>query len=160
MSRRLSLPLLLALLLPATALAGPPWITIELPANPWDVSTRGAFLVVHAYHHGLPMGAPLTGTADGVVHGQRKHITLAFEPAGRAGVYALRKQWEDGGRWVLRLTVSQGDHGDGGVAEALVVIAEDGSVSGVTVPTSAEHGGRFPRRVTQAEIDAALRGPR
>jgi len=27
---------------PAPALAGPPWISIELPANPYDRSTRAA----------------------------------------------------------------------------------------------------------------------
>ena len=30
----------------AVAVAGPPWLGIEYPANPHDASTRGAFLVV------------------------------------------------------------------------------------------------------------------
>ncbi len=158
MSRRFALAALLVAALPATALAGPPWISIELPANPWEPATRGAFLVVHAYHHGIPMAAPISGTAEGIVNGQRKSITLKFDQTSRAGVFALRKQWGNAGRWVLVITVSQGDHAEADIAQAVVEIAEGGSVSGVTVPTSAEHGGRLPRRATRAEIDAALRG--
>ena len=53
MFRKLSLTALLVAGLPAAAVAGPPWVSIELPANPWDETTRGAFLLVHAFHHGL-----------------------------------------------------------------------------------------------------------
>ena len=160
MSRRFALAALLVAALPAAALAGPPWISIELPANPWEPATRGAFLVVHAYHHGTPMAAPISGTAEGIVNGQRKTISLEFERTSRPGVFALRNQWGNSGRWVLVISVSQGNHADGDIAQAVVEIAEGGSVSGVTVPTSAEQGGRLPRRATRAEIDAALRGGR
>jgi hypothetical protein len=37
---------------------GPPWISIEYPVNPYDSSTKDAFLVVHAFHHGNPMNFP------------------------------------------------------------------------------------------------------
>jgi hypothetical protein len=157
MSRRLLLSLVLLAALPAAAFAGPPWISIELPANPWEPTTRGAFLVVHAYHHGTPMGAPISGTAEGIVNGQRKSIPLSFEKTSRSGVFALRNQWGNTGRWVLVITVSQGDHAEGDVAQAVVEVAE-GVVGRVSVPTSAEHEGRLPRRVTRAEIESVLRG--
>ena len=43
----------LAFLLAATsiALAGPPWISIEYPANALDKETRGALALVRIYHH-------------------------------------------------------------------------------------------------------------
>ena len=160
MSRRFALSALLLAALPATAFAGPPWITIELPANPWEPTTRGAFLVVHAYHHGTPMAAPVSGTAEGLVNGQRRTIQLNFDKTSRTGVFALRNQWGNAGRWVLVITVSQGDQVEGDIAQAVVEVSEDGRVTGVTVPTSAQHEGRLPRKATLAEIEAALRGGR
>ena len=55
--RSLGLAAACAALFAAPALAkGPPWISIELPANPYDQTMRGAFLLVHAFHHGKSMG--------------------------------------------------------------------------------------------------------
>lgn len=157
MSRRFALAALILAALPAAALAGPPWISIELPANPFDATTRGAFLVVHAYHHGTPMAAPISGTAEGLVNGERKAIPLRFERTSRSGVFALRNQWGAAGRWVLVITVSQGDDDREDVAQAVVEIS-DGAVTRVSVPTSANREGNFPRKVSRAEIEAALRG--
>jgi len=154
MIRRSALALLLAAALPATAFSGPAWISIELPANPWDRNTRGAFLVVHAYHHGTSISAPVTGIAEGVVAGRRRSIPLTFEPTGRTGAFSLRNQWGNEGRWVLVITVSQGGPDD--IAQAVVQIAE-GEVTGIQVPTRSAREGPIPRRVTQGEIEAALR---
>jgi hypothetical protein len=151
---KLSLTALLVAGIPAAAVAGPPWVSIELPANPWDQTTRGAFLLVHAFHHGFPIQVPVTGVAEGIVNGQRKTVTLTFEKASRPGVYALRNQWGNAGHWVLVITVSQ--HQDD-VAQAMVEISEAGAVTAVRVPVRAERDGSFPRRVTQAEVEAALR---
>jgi hypothetical protein len=160
-----SLPAVLALTALATAAApsagfakGPPWISIEIPANPWDQTTRGAYLLVHVFHHGLPMQVQPTGTAEGLVNGQRRSVPLSFEKAGRPGVYTLRNQWGGTGRWVLVITVSQGAHEGEDIVQAVVEVSEEGNVSAVRVPTRSERGQAFPRRVTQAEIDAALRG--
>lgn len=60
-------------------LAGPPWISIEYPANPLDPSTRGDYLLVHAFHHQLAVSAPVRGTAEGLVNGVRKSIELRFD---------------------------------------------------------------------------------
>jgi hypothetical protein len=156
MSRRLALALLASLSLPATLVAkGPPWISIELPANPWDRETKDAFLVVHAFHHGTPLPLPLTGTAEGIVDGKRRSVPLTFERTSRQGAYAMRNTWGNAGRWVLVITVSQGDHDD--VAQAVVRI-DNGQVIGVQVPTRKYPDGNFPRKITQQEIEAALNG--
>src|SRR4051812_11900730 len=100
-----------AALIAATATpltAGPPWISVELPGNPYDQKARDAYLIVHAFHHGEPVEYPVTGTAEGVVNGQRKTIQLTFQKTSRAGAFALTKQWSDGTPWVLALTVTQG----------------------------------------------------
>jgi hypothetical protein len=140
---------------PDVAAAGPPWISIELPANPFDAVSRGAYLLVHAFHHGTPMNFPVTGRAEGIVKGERKTITLTFEPTERAGVFALRNQWGEEGEWTLVLSVSQGK-GDGNTATALVQISE-GQVFSVQVPAEQRGQWKIPRAVTLAEVEATLR---
>ncbi len=107
MGSRIALAALLAVAVPSVVFAGPPWISIELPANPWDRDTRGAFLVVHTYHHGTVIEAPLSGTAEGMVGGKRRSVALTFEKTARPGVYTLSNQWGNQGRWVLLITLSQ-----------------------------------------------------
>jgi hypothetical protein len=139
------------------AAAGPPWISIEYPVNPFDRTTRGAYLLVHAYYHGTPVGYPVSGTAEGLVNGERRTVTLRFETTARTGVYALRKQWPTEGAWTLVISVTQSDHDRGGVAQALVELAPNGAVASVRVPTQQHAEGAFPRRLTSQEIEAAVR---
>lgn len=139
------------------ALRGPPWISIEYPVNPHDPTTRGAFLVVNAYHHGTPTGFPVRGTAEGLVGGQRRTVSLEFTRTSRPGVYALRKQWRDEGTWTLVLAVSQGE-GDGNTAQAIVDLAPDGSVARVKVPTRKDREGwSIPQPVAMSEVEHSLR---
>ena len=77
---------------------GPPWISIETPPNPYDAASRGAFLVVHTFHHGDLVASGVTGTAEGIVAGSRRSVPLAFDTTSRKGSYALRKQWPSDGR--------------------------------------------------------------
>ncbi len=136
---------------PTPAHAGPPWISIELPANPLDPTTRGAFLLVHTFHHQAEMSEALTGRAEGMVNGRRQTITLTFENTSRAGVRALRKSWPDGGTWVLVLKTGQ--HGD---ATALVGIGADGTVRSINVPTETRGSHIVPSAVSAADVDAML----
>ncbi|HZI40984.1 MAG TPA: hypothetical protein VFD67_04755 [Gemmatimonadaceae bacterium] len=132
--------------------AGPPWISIEYPANPLDPSTRGAYLLVHAFHHQLPVSSPVRGTAEGLVGGARKSITLRFDSTTRPGVYALRKQWGDEGVWSLVISVVP--HEDN-IAQALVELGPDG-VTSVRVPTRREREWTIPRPITAQEIEQSL----
>jgi hypothetical protein len=141
----------------ARAIAGPPWISIEYPVNPFDRTTRGAHLLVHAYYHGTPVGYPVSGTAEGIVNGERRTITLQFQSTSRTGVYALRKQWPSEGSWTLVIAVTQGENDRAGVAQALVELSPTGGVASVQVPTQQHAEGAFPRRVTAQEIEAAVR---
>ena len=133
--------------------SGPPWISIEYPANPLDASTRGAYLLVHAFHHGTPVQVPVRGTAEGIVNGERRSVTLRFETTTRPGVYALRKQWSDAGVWSLVIAVVQGEEA---TAEALVELAADGGISSVRVPTRREREWTIPRKITAQEIEQSL----
>jgi hypothetical protein len=133
---------------------GPPWISIEYPPSPYDRTTRDAYLLVHAFHHGTPTAFPVSGTAEGLVNGERRTVKLEFTGTSRTGVYALRKQWPTEGRWALVVSVFQNTN-DG--ATALVRLDGSGQVAQVTVPTRDQDGHRVPRGVTTAEVDAALR---
>src|SRR4051794_19525456 len=139
---------------PATASRlGPPWISIEYPANPLDASTRGAYLLVHAFHHGTPMQSPIHGTAEGLVSGERKSVVLRFDSTSRPGVYALRKQWGDDGIWSLLISVTQHDND---AAQALVELGLDGGITSVRVPTRRDREWTIPRPVTTQEVEQSL----
>jgi hypothetical protein len=148
----------LAALVSTTAFAafGPPWISIETPANPYDAASRGAFLLVHAFHHGTPVSFPVSGRAEGIVKGERKTISLALKPTSRPGVYALHKQWTDDGVWTLVLSVTQGE-GDGNTVSAVVDLGTTGQVASVDVPTVMRNNYRVPAPVSMAAVEAGLR---
>ena len=150
--------LALSALVGTTAFAsfGPPWISIETPANPYDAATRGAFLLVHAFHHGTPVSFPVSGTAEGIVKGERRTISLALKPTSRPGVYALHKQWADDGVWTLVLSVTQGD-GEMNTVSAVVELGANGQVSSVDVPTVLRNNYRVPAPVSRAQVESGLR---
>jgi hypothetical protein len=133
---------------------GPPWISIELPVNPYDQTMRGAFLLVHAFHHGTPMGFIVTGTAEGIVNGERRSVKLDFGETSRTGVFALKRMWPVEGAWTLVITANQGP-GDG--ATAVVELGPDGDVAAIRVPTRQRGGWTVPAEVSLSDIDAALR---
>src|SRR5207249_5170590 len=125
--RSLALAALATALFAAPGLAkGPPWISIELPVNPYDQSMRGAFLLVHAFHHQTPMGFIVTGTAEGIVNGERRSLKLAFTETSREGVYALKRSWPEEGTWTLVIKVNQGPDD---AATAVVDLGPDGDVA-------------------------------
>ena len=139
---------------PAFGLKGPPWISIELPANPYDKSTRDAFLLVHAFHHGTAMGFIVTGTAEGMVNGERRSLKLDFAETSREGVYALKRSWPQEGTWTLVIKANQGPDD---AATAVVDLGPDGNVAAIRVPTMQRGSWTVPAPVSLGEIDAALR---
>lgn len=132
--------------------AGPPWISIELPANPMNTTTRDAFLLVHTFHHDLALGQVLEGRAEGIVDGHRQTIVLTFTNTSRDFVRGVPKNWPDKGAWVLVITT--GSHKDG--ATALVGIGPDGKVRSIEVPSKKQGRWIVPTPVTQGEVDAML----
>ena len=155
-TRSLAVAALASVLFAAPALAskGPPWISIELPANPYDRSTRDAFLLVHSFHHGTAMGFIVTGTAEGMVNGERRSIKLDFAETSREGVYALKRSWPQEGTWTLVIKANQGPDD---AATAVVDLGPDGDVAAIRVPTMQRGSWTVPAPVSLAEIDSALR---
>ena len=139
---------------PALGSKGPPWISIELPVNPYDQSTRGAFLLVHSFHHGTAMGFIVSGTAEGVVNGERRSLKLDFAGTVREGVYALKRTWPKEGTWTLVIKANQGPDD---AATAVVELGPDGDVASIRVPTMQRGDWTVPAPVSLGEIDTALR---
>jgi hypothetical protein len=154
--RTLSLAALFSAALAAPALAGPPWISIEYPVNPLDASMRGAFLLVHVFHHATPVVYPVEGTAEGIVNGERRSIKLEFTETSRTGVYGLRRMWATDGVWTLVIRMSRGEGGTDG-ATAVVELGPTGEIASVRVPTRRQGSWTVPADVSMSEIDQALR---
>jgi hypothetical protein len=148
--------MLATIALAAALTLGPPWISIEYPANPHDRSNTGTMLYVHVFHHAQPIAYPLVGTAEGFVNGERRSIKLKFTETGRTAVYGLSRQWPTEGVWTLVIKMSRGDHGEDG-ATAVVELGTDGEIASVRVPTRQQDRWTIPVDVSMSEIDRALR---
>jgi hypothetical protein len=156
-SSRTSLLSFAALALAAAATLGaapasakwPPWLSIESPVNPYDPSTHGAALLVHAsFREGPAQLSDLSGSAEGSVNGERRSIALHFDATGRPNVFALRRQWPSEGAWVLRISLR--------TTTAIVALDRAGEVASVSVPTQLSNGTAVPRAIGAKEIDSAL----
>lgn len=147
----------LSLVAAEVAVAGPPWIAIEYPVNPQDPATRDAFMTVRTYHHGDLVGYELTGTAEGLVNGQRRSTRLDIRRLSQSGSYAVRWSKPAQGNWVLVVSSKRdGEH----MATAVVTVDNSGRVARVSVPSRPIEGGRWqvPRAVAASEVTALLRG--
>lgn len=153
--RNLCLAAALTLALNSAAQAGPPWISIEMPANPHHASTRNATLLVRAYHHSESLNAPLTGTAEGIVDGRRVSLPLELRATNQPGVFALTTPLPKGGTWIMAITVSESSTA---TATALVTVDPRGRIVAVDVPsTRTRDGWSVPSRVDADDVEAALR---
>jgi hypothetical protein len=156
MTRRVLLPTALLALATATAafatplaVKWPPWLSIESPVNPFDPTARGAAFLVHAvFREGLPKLSDVSGTAEGLVDGSRRTISLRFDSTGRPGVFAVRRQWPSDGTWLLRIALEH--------TTAIVTLDRAGNVASVRVPTEFASGSQIPRAVAANEIDSTL----
>ena len=154
--RMLALVTALTLTAFSSALAGPPWIAIEYPANPFDQATRGGFLTVRTYHHGQILAKTVTGTAEGVVNGKRESVKLEIRQGSQPGMYVVMWQRPAAGKWVLVINSGMQGVVD---ATAVVEISATGEVAGISVPTRSYGNGWIgPRPVASSEIDALLQG--
>jgi len=142
----------------AALVVGPPWISIEYPANPHDRATTGAMLYVHVFHHAQPIAYPLEGTAEGIVNGERRSIKLKFTQTARPAVYGLSRQWPTEGVWTLVIKTSTGDHTS--EATAVVELGADGEIASVRVPTRRQGEWTIPTDVSMDDVVRALRARR
>ncbi len=149
------------LLLPSDRVAHPvgaPWLSVELPANPMDASTRDAVMVVRAYYHERPARFIPTGMAEGIVKGQRRSIPLEITEGAVAGTYAIHKNWPNEGHWLLNVGM-QGQDGPN-------LVIELGANGGVSNQKYYDYAAKaialgtvrvVGKKLEAAQLDAALR---
>lgn len=157
LKRALAVVVLSLVAVAGVAVAGPPWIAIEYPVNPHDPLTRDAFMTVRTYQHGNLIGHELSGTAEGLVNGERRSMRLDIRRLPQTGAYAVRWRKPAQGTWVLVVSSRQeGTH----MATAVVTVDNSGRVARVSVPSRPVEGGRWqvPRAVAAGEVNALLRG--
>lgn len=146
--KSLSLAIATTITLTVPAIAGGPWISVELPANPYGRVSRGAFVVVHTYLHETPAPFLVTGTAEGLVDGQRRSLPLTITSTGQGGSMAISRTWPSEGVWLLKLGV------DGAELGAAVGVGANGEVAFVRVPLTR---GGATRNLARAEVESLLR---
>lgn len=146
---RQALLLAASMLVAAPAIAGAPWISVELPANRINPEMRGAFLTVRTYYHSTPAQLIMRGTAEGLVNGERRSVQLAFRNTEQTGVYALDRNWGDEGAWLLDIRAFNGTF----EMSAAVGIGLSGEVNLVRVPLASSGA---PRTVTASEVSMML----
>jgi hypothetical protein len=139
----------------ATVMAGPPWISIESPPNPYNAETKGALLVVRVYHHGEAAFYPVSGSAEGLQNGVRQSVPLQFGQTSTPGMYTLKFTRPAAGAWLLMIRV--GEDSDHGSATAVVSLDQSGQVSNVQVPSRKNGEWDIPRQLSEDEVAARLR---
>ena len=140
----LALAALLTAAVSTTALAGPPWITVEV--RPFGANV----LIVHTYHHGTANPLQLRGSAEGLVNGRHESVPLRFELLPEASnAYGVAKTWGDTGVWVLSIETVETDH----FAAATAVMIDKNGNATVTFPR--QYDGQT-RAASNAEVTAML----
>ena len=127
-----------------TALAGPPWITVEV--RPFGAHA----LVVHTFQYGAANPLQLRGSAAGLVNGRREFVPLRFELLpGASNAYGVAKTWGDSGVWVLSIETAETDH----FAAATAVMIDRNGNATVTFPR--QYDGQT-RAASGTEVTAML----
>ena len=129
------------------ALASEFSFTIGSPVASQDFQMKSAAFVFRTEGCAEPAKAQVGGSAEGLVKGARKSVALRIvAAAAKPGVYAVYQTWPGEGEWVVNLKGACG----GASAGALIPMGPKGFLR--------ESAKFFPRPVTDAEIDASLKG--
>jgi hypothetical protein len=100
----------------AHLLAGGFWLLSGNPEASGEARAMKAVLTVKAAGCHDPAKATATGTAIGILGGEKREIALKLVPLSEAGMWSLTQQWPAEGNWVLVLTAKV----DGMVTSTLV----------------------------------------
>ena len=93
-----------------------------------------------------PAAAQITARAEGLVAGARRTLPLTITPLQTPGVHAVKKEWPDGGAWIVNVVVACG----GKTSGALVTLGPKNSYRREGVKM-------VPHEPTEQEIDASLK---
>ncbi|HWR54253.1 MAG TPA: hypothetical protein VN428_24310 [Bryobacteraceae bacterium] len=102
--------------------AGGFWLTAGNPEASAEARAMKAVLTAKAMGCHNPEQAEFTGTAIGIVNGERRTVPLKLASLPDATMIAVTRQWPADGRWVIQLTGKY----NGAVATLLVPAGPEG----------------------------------
>jgi hypothetical protein len=119
--------------------------TVGSPVASQDYQSKGAAFVFRTQGCAEPVKPQISGTAEGLVKGERRSAALKVVAMTKPGVYAVYQNWPVEGEWVVNLKGTCADASAG----AIVPIGPKGFIR--------ESSKFFPRPATKAEIEASLK---
>ena len=138
---------LLALVLAGAAYAGGGfWLTVHSAQSPLGKQIPDAAVLVAVEGCATHADLKVSGTAEGVVNGERRSVTLDMTPTSKPGVWAVKKSSLGEGRWVLAIRAGITGHSIGTVVE----LGPNGEYRAAGRSLSAQE---LPR-----QVEAALKG--
>ena len=134
----------LTLALGALAYGGGYWLEFGNPSASKDPAAKGAIAIVRAMGCGEPSKSTLKATAEGLVEGERKSITLEVVALSTPGAFALKGTLPAEGKWVVSAT-------------GTYMGAKRGAVAAVTPAGFDRKSAKsIPHQPARADIDAVL----
>src|SRR5216683_2167063 len=115
------------------------------PVASQDYQAKGAAFVFRTQGCAEPAKSKISGTAEGLVKGERRSVALKVVAMPKPGVYAVYRNWPAEGEWVVNLKGACANASAG----AIVPIGPKGFIR--------ESSKFYPRPATDAEIDTSLR---
>jgi hypothetical protein len=91
----------LVLALGALAYGGGYWLEFADPSASKDPAAKDAIALVRALGCGEPTKSTVTAKAEGLIAGERKSVELQVVPLSKPGMYALKGNLPDEGKWVI-----------------------------------------------------------
>jgi hypothetical protein len=119
--------------------------SVGSPVASQDYVAKGAAFVFRTQGCAQPAKPQISGTAEGLVKGERRSAALKVVALTKPGVYAVYQGWPVEGEWVVNLKGTCADASAG----AIVPIGPKGFIR--------ESSKFFPRPATKAEIEASLK---
>jgi len=118
--------------------------TIGNPVASQDYQAKVAAFVFRTQGCAEPAKSQISGTAEGLVKGARRSVTLRVIALTKPGVHAVYQNWPAEGAWVVNLKGTCADASAG----AIVPIGPKGFIR--------ESAKFFPRQATKTEIETSL----
>ena len=118
---------------------------IASPVASQDFASKTAAFVFRTEGCQDPAKSQVSGTAEGIVKGERRSVALAVKALSKPGVYAVFQNWPSEGAWLVDLKGICADANAG----ALIPIGPKGFIR--------ESSKFFPRPATAAEVEKSLK---
>jgi hypothetical protein len=133
------------LLFAGQAFAGGFYLQLGNPEASPEARKLNAVLTIQVAGCHDPALAKVSAVAVGMVNGARREIGLKLDPLSKPGMFALSQQWPGEGKWVIKLTASNGQQ----FTNSLVAAGPSG--------IDRYHDKAGSRQFTAVDVDAMLR---